>query len=76
MAKEFGLSPYAVANEIDDDPEQLALVCIRLLRYSEAHAAYRHANADELKGWQGSPMMAQVQTNDFAQVERETEEDE
>ncbi len=65
-----------MANELDEDPERVALLCIPLLRYAEAHAAYRRANADELKAWQGSPMMARVQANDIAQIGRETEEDE
>ena len=70
MAKEFGLSPYAVAQELDEDPEQLSILCLQLLRYSEAHAAYRRANKDELKAWRGNRMMRLVEETDFALVQR------
>ena len=71
MAKDFGLSPYAVARELDEDPERLLLSCHSLLQYAEAHAAYRRASASELKAWKGSKLMEQVEANDFALRARE-----
>jgi hypothetical protein len=71
IAREFGVLPSAVARDLDDDPEQLSAVCLSMLRYAEAHAAYRRANKDELKGWSGNAVMAMVERNDFAKVERE-----
>jgi len=55
-----------VARALDSDPEQLDLACLPLLRYSEAFGAYRRGRKSELKAWEGSAMMAQVQENDFA----------
>lgn len=71
MAKEFGVLPAVVARDLDRDPEQLSLLCLPLLRYAEAHAAYRRANKTELKAWKNSEMMRQVERIDFAIVEAE-----
>ena len=68
--------PSVVARDLDEDPEQLSLVCYPLLQYAEAHAAYRRASAVELKAWRGSRLMDQVTENDFALRAREIEGDE
>ena len=68
--------PSVVARDLDEDPEQLSLVCYPLLQYAEAHAAYRRASASELKAWRGSRLMDQVTENDFALRAREIEGDE
>jgi hypothetical protein len=68
--------PSVVARDLDEDPEQLSLVCFPLLQYAEAHSVYRRANASELKAWGGSRLMDQVTENDFALRAREIEGDE
>jgi len=69
IAKEFGLSPYAVAQELDNDPEQLAHVCLGLLRYAEAKGASDSAsktgNLEMLKPWKGNRLMEQVDQNEL-----------
>lgn len=64
MAQEFHLSPLAVARELRRDPSQLALVCVGMLRYAEAHAVYKRANKKELERWDGSKLMDQVKEID------------
>lgn len=74
VGKEFGVLPSAVARDLDDDPEQLSLLCLPLLRYAEAWAAYRRANKAELKAWRGSAMMRKVEEIDFAIAEEQMRE--
>ena len=71
VAREFGVLPSAVARDLDEDPEQLSLLCLSLLRYAEAHAAYRRANKHELKAGRDSPMMRKVEETDAALIQRE-----
>jgi hypothetical protein len=66
VAKEFGVLPSQAARAMDADPEGIDLIGLGLLRYAEAHAAYRRADKTELKAWQGSKVMAMVEENDFA----------
>jgi hypothetical protein len=66
VAKEFGVLPSQAARAMDADPEGIDLIALGLIRYAEAHAAYRRANKEELKAWQGSKVMAIVEENDFA----------
>ena len=61
IAKEFGVLPSAVARDFDSDPEQTSAVCLSLLRFAEAKAAYETANKKVLEAWEGSPMMAEVE---------------
>lgn len=42
-----------------------------MLRYSEAHAAFKRANKTELKRWRGNPTMEAVESNAFAIAELE-----
>jgi hypothetical protein len=60
VAKEWGITPQEAEREILDDPEQLAMACLPLLRYSEAHAAFKRANKRELGAWNDNPMMTMV----------------
>jgi hypothetical protein len=60
------LSPYAVAQELDNDPEQLATTCLGLLRYAETRGASESENEATRKAYEDSPMMAMVNENTFA----------
>jgi hypothetical protein len=53
-----------VARDLDEDPEQLALLCLPLFRYAEAKSALDRSKADDdLAGWKGSKVMDEVWTN-------------
>lgn len=69
-AERFHVSPYAMARELDDDPEQLAFVAMQLLGYAEAKSAWDHAKdktkLDEV--WGDSKAMRQVEANVFAKA--------
>lgn len=66
VAKEFGVLPSVVARDLDNDAEQLSLLCIEALRYSEAKRAFDSAEDEEsLKSWKGSAVMAAVDRNAF-----------
>jgi hypothetical protein len=55
-----------VARDLDNDPEQLSIQCLPLLRYSEAKNAFDNAkDEDDLKAWKGSSMMKSVKRNTF-----------
>lgn len=45
------------------------MACFPLLRYAEAHAAFRRANADEIKRWSRSRSMRLVQEYEFEMAE-------
>lgn len=65
-AEAWHVTPQQIARELDRDPEQLALVCIPLLRYAEAKRALDGAKNDKdpmLKAWEGSPLMESVKRN-------------
>jgi len=55
-----------VAQELDNDPEQLASICLGLLRYAETMGAAESENEATRKAYEDSPMMAQVNENTFA----------
>lgn len=73
VAKEFGVLPSVVARDLDNDPEQLSLNVIPLLRYEEAFRAFERGDKAELKRWAGSPVMKAVEENAFDMVRREME---
>lgn len=74
VAKEFGVLPSIVARDLDNDPGQLSLQVLPLLRYEEALRVYRRNDPEELKRWQGSDVMRMVEENDFAVAERQLAE--
>lgn len=74
VAREWGVLPSQAALDLDDDPEQLALACIPLLRYAQAHAAFKRANKTELKGWRGVPVMDEVEVNAFELAQAEIDD--
>lgn len=67
LAEAFHVTPYVVAQELLDDPEQLLLQCLPLLRYADAYHAYERAEdkVEDLKGWEGSSVMDDVERNVF-----------
>lgn len=73
MAKEFGLSPRDVAEELDTDPERTALTCVQFLHYASAKAVWDSADAAAIKANRGK-MMAEVEKNAMARAEREFEQ--
>jgi hypothetical protein len=53
-----------VARDLDEDPEQLALLCLPLFRYAEAKSAFDRSKADDdLAAWNGSKVMDDVVRN-------------
>jgi hypothetical protein len=71
VAREYGITPRQAAEEIDGDPDQLAIAIMPLRRYAEAYEAWRRGRKAELKEWADNPMMEQVKKNDFAEAEAE-----
>jgi hypothetical protein len=63
IAKEFGVLPSQVDRAVNQDPDQTDMKCLFLVRYHEAYAAYKRADAKELKKWKGKEVMAQVEAN-------------
>ena len=63
--------PSAVARDLDDDPEQSAILCLSMLRYAEAHAAFRRANKEELKAWRDNHYMDLVNRYAFERAQRD-----
>lgn len=82
LANTYHVLPSQVARDLDRDPERSAIECAAMLRYADAHRAFRDTKSpDDLKPWRGSPMMEQVERNTFdlhqkriAQVEAEHKE--
>lgn len=72
VAQTYSISPLQAAHELDNDPEQLALVCIPLLEYGRAKAAFDAAGGDpdKLKAWEGSRIMERVQENTMETLRR------
>jgi len=65
-AGHWGVLPSVAARDLDDDPEQLALVCRALDLYSELKRTFDQADSeDELKRYADSELMAQVKENSF-----------
>ena len=69
IAKEFGVLPSVVAKDLDDDPEQLSLECLKLLSYAEAKSVYDSGNKSMIDAREDSPVMQEVIKNDFAMAE-------
>jgi hypothetical protein len=76
VAEAFHVLPSVVARDLDEDPEQLAIVCVQLLRYADAHRAYREAGRtpgrggkELMRSWKKTPsgrrLMEMVEANDF-----------
>lgn len=66
VAEAFHVLPTIVAREMDDDPENLSIICLQMLRYAEAKRA-EEVSKDEkdLEAWKGSWIMEQVLQNKF-----------
>jgi hypothetical protein len=61
VAEAFHVLPSQVARDLDEDPEQLSLVCLSVLQYAEAHDAEKRSQGeDDLKHWKGSKIMDMV----------------
>lgn len=69
IAKEFGVLPSVVARDLDNDPEQLSLECLKLLSYAEAKSVYDSGNKHMIDSRKDSPVMQEVEKNDFALAE-------
>jgi hypothetical protein len=66
-AEHWHVLPSVAARDLDDDPQQLALVCRTLSIYAQAKAAFDTATDDsQLEAWKSSELMTQVQANAFA----------
>lgn len=66
IAETFGVLPSAVAYDLENDPEQYSLVCLPMLRYAEAKAAYERAkDPKDLASWRNSNVMDMVTKNAF-----------
>lgn len=67
ICRGFGCLPSAAALELDQDPDQLALVILDMWGYQDAKHAFDNAKdkVDGLRAWTGNPYMTQVQTNTF-----------
>ena len=65
IAKEFGVLPSEVARDLDEDPEQSALVCSELLHYAEAYSVFRSNNKKMIEAWDGDTAMEAVKQNEF-----------
>ena len=64
IAESFHVLPSEVARDLDEDPEQLSLLCIPLLKYAEAKRAFDAAkDPKDLEPWRTSVMMALVKRN-------------
>jgi hypothetical protein len=73
VGKEFGVLPSVAARHLDSDPDQFDLFAIRMLRFSEAYAIYRRADAKEIESYKkaGGKAMALVEEFDFARAAAE-----
>ncbi len=65
VANSYHVLPSVVARDLDNDPEQLSLVCLTLLNYADAKRAFERGNEHELASWKDSPMMGHVEKNTF-----------
>lgn len=76
----FGCLPSAAEEELDRDPDQMALLILDIRGYMAAKHAFDGARdkVDGLKGWTGNPYMTLVETMTFeareaAQAEAEAD---
>lgn len=66
IAEKFNQLPSVVANDLDNDPGLLSLVCLEFLAYAQAKNAFDSAKDDKaLKPWSGSRLMESVKKNTF-----------
>jgi len=64
MAEAYHVTPYQVAQELYEDPEQLSLVCLPLLHYARAkHALDNSKGEKDLEAWKDSKVMAEAWKN-------------
>lgn len=63
----YSCLPLAAADELDRDPERMALLILDLRGYAAAKSAFDRAKdkVTDLKGWDGNPYMTLVETNTF-----------
>lgn len=67
VAERFHLNPSNVAEELLDDPTDIAETCALLLAYNDAKRAFENAkSAKDLARWDGNPIMESVMENDLA----------
>lgn len=51
--------------ELEDDPDQTSLLCLGLLKYAEAKAAFDTDNPGVIEAWKNSDLMRRVQETDM-----------
>ncbi len=77
VAKEYHVLPAVAARDLDEDPEQLSLVCLSLLNYGVGYNVYRAANKRQIEGFRKSPqgdrLMTLVQDIAFELTEEQME---
>jgi hypothetical protein len=67
VAERFHLNPISVAEDLLDDPTDIAEMCAILLTYNEAKRAFENAKkASDLSRWEGNPIMKSVMDNALA----------
>lgn len=67
IAEAFHVLPSTVARDLDDDPEQISLLCLPLLSYARAKHAFDVAkDQKDLEPWAKSMDMALVRRNKAA----------
>ena len=67
MANSYHVLPSQAARDLDNDPEQLSLVCLTLLNYADAKRAFDQAKdkTRDLAAWKDSNLMPHVERNTF-----------
>ena len=67
IAEQFHCLPSAARFELDNDPERLVLDLLPIRAYIAAYQAWTSARnkIDDLKAWDGNPMMTLVETHTF-----------
>jgi hypothetical protein len=66
----YGVLPSAARREMEEDPEQLALVLLDVRGFIAAYQAFSRfkrglSTAEELKAWEGSEYMTLIETCEF-----------
>ena len=67
VAEHFHVLPSAAARALDEDPEQLDLVCLELLTYASVKGQFDAAGTDDdaIKHLKDHPHMLTVRRNTF-----------
>ncbi len=77
VAETFHVLPSVAARDLDEDPEQLSIVCLSLLNYGAAHEAYRSAKRARIDEWRktsaGARLMDLVTEIDLAIIGAEAD---